>query len=395
MEIGIFTDTYTPNINGVVTSIRTFKRELETHGEHVTVVAPSETTHFEASPDEHLWRLPSLTFYGEKRYRFVLPFFFHLDELAEIPLDVIHTQTPFPVGAAGYKLARRKNLPLVYTHHTRYQEYAHYLHLPNQILRWLTQTTMPRIISFANGHDAVIAPSYGLKRELEGFGVTKPISVIPTGIDIEKTIRLAATADPRAILARFGIPPDDPFMIFTSRIGIEKNIPFILDAARDVFRKHPKLRLLIVGDGPEKKNLITYAEAIGIRDRVVFTGFMTHDDVFPLYRLAKVFLFSSYTETQGLAVAEALAIGLPVVALRAMGIEDVLEGDQGGFLIEGLHDDFVTKTLSLLEDDGLRRKKSDEAKMRALKFSSDTMAEKLIALYENVIAEHAAKMNHG
>jgi glycosyltransferase involved in cell wall biosynthesis len=326
-------------------------------------------------------------FYGEKQYRFALPWLFHLDDLSKLPLDIIHTQSPFPVGAAGYKLATRKHIPRVYTHHTRYQEYNHYLHLPERLLRWVTRTSMGRVVSFMNGHSAVIAPSRGVQRELEELGVTKPITVIPTGIDVAQTIKLAEASDPDVFLGKFGIKPNDRFLIFTSRIGKEKNIPFLLNAFCGIARRDRDVKFVIAGDGTERPAMEKLAAKLGISSRTAFTGFLTHDNLFPMYRRAEAFLFSSFTETQGLAVAEAMAVGLPVVALRAMGIEDVLDNDEGGFLVDGSSQEaFIKKIELLLNNQDVRKQKSAEARRRAAIFSSRAMAERLLHLYQDVIA---------
>lgn len=385
MNVGIFTDTFSPDINGVTTSVNTVRNGLIRHGQDVFIVAPNNRFRYGTDPAERVWRLPSVPFYGERRFRFVFPVSFHQADIFRLPLEIVHTQTPFPVGALGYILAKSKGLPLIHTYHTRYQEYGHYLHLPVRMLRAISKTGMNSILRFVGGHDAVIAPSSSIKRELESFGIHKPIHIIPTGIDIERAERLSLGNDSSNILRPFGISSQDEYLIFASRLGKEKNISFILDAMRIIATKKPSLKLVIVGDGDVKRSLTAYAARIGLRNRVVFTGFLSHEALFPLYRRARVMLFSSLTETQGLVILEAMALGVPVVALRATGVEDALAGDQGGFLIEpGSYETFAAKVIALVDNNGLRAQKSEEAQVRAAEFSIETTTKNLIALYESV-----------
>ncbi len=391
MRIGIFTDTYAPTIDGVATSIAAVQSALQEKGHEVFVFAPSQTLTYEASPREHVWRFPSVRFYGDKRHRFVVPFLFRKD-FSAIPLHVVHTQDPFSLGVIGVRFARAKKLPLVHTYHTRYQEYAHYLGLPQLILAMLIKPGMRLIVSFLNIHDAIIAPSLGMRRELISFGVKKPITVIPTGIDIPKTISLAKGKDPTPLLQKFNIDTKDEVVIFASRLGKEKNIAFLIRAMAFVLRARPRARFLIVGDGNEKRNLEKMTREMGLEEKIIFAGFMNHEDLFPLYRVAKAFVFASYTETQGLAVLEAMALGLPVVALRAIGVEDLFVAGKGGFLLEkediGAFADAVAR---LLEDNKLRAVKSKEAQACARNFSIEQTTEMLIKLYQNVIASKKAQ----
>lgn len=386
MKIGIFTDTYLPAIDGVVTSISTVKNALEAEGEDVAIIAPSQTLAYEASPRERVWRLPSLRFYGDPRHRMVLPWVSY-KSFEHILFDVIHTQTPAFVGMLGVRFARAKNLPVIHTYHTRYQEYAHYLGLPKAILEMLIAPAMRLVVFFLNKHDAIIAPSEGMRRELLAFGVQKPITVIPTGIDIKKAVALADAQDPALLLNKFNLKKKDELVIFASRLGKEKNVEFLIRAMGIVMRTRPQVRFLIVGDGNEKENLEKMVREAGLASQVIFTGFMGHEDLFALYRAAKLFVFASHTETQGLVTLEAMALGVPVVALRAIGIEDLLEGGRGGALLENEDiNAFSRAVLELLEKPVLRRKKSKEAQARAKEFSIERTTEMLIRLYQKVLA---------
>ena len=243
---------------------------------------------------------------------------------------------------------------------------------------------MPRIINFVNKHDAVIAPSSGIKRELRSFGVTRPIEIIPTGIDVQKTNSLANAKNPKEILKKYNLANVDKLIISTGRLDKEKNLEFLLATMPLVFQKQPLAHLLIVGDGGWKQKLEEKVGQLGLEKNITFMGFMKHEDIFPIYKIAKVFIFSSLTETQGLAPLEAMAVGLPVVALKATGIEDLITDNQGGFMIEQPNtDEFAQAIIKLLEDRALYKVKSEEARRRADNFSIEKTTQALIDLYKN------------
>ncbi len=381
MKIGIFTDTYLPDINGVSTSILTVETELRKLGHDVLIFAPDDKLKYESFPDQHVWRFPSMRYYGEKRFRFALPYY-PTGKLRKFGIEIVHTQTPFSIGFIGLRFARRYKLRKIHTYHTRYPEYAHYLKLPSLILKPVGKIIMGAIIRFLNRHDAIIAPSHGIKRELESFGVRKPISVIPTGIDIEKIVSLGNASGPEEIIKKYNLSSDNELVVFTSRLAQEKNIEFLLAAMKIVIDQRPQVRFLIIGDGDHKKSLEETAEKMGLKDKTIFTGFMKHDQIFPIYKAAKVFVFASTTETQGLVGLEAMATGLPVVALKATGTEDLFVNDSGGFMIDGNADVFANAVLRLLSDSELHKTKSMEAIKRAEDFSIEKTIQSLIGVYK-------------
>ena len=387
VNIGVFTDTYLPDIDGVSISIATLKSSLEKLGHTVFIFAPNNKLKYEVFPEEKIWRFPSIKFYGEKNFHFAVKALFPKD-LHDVPLDVVHTQTPFPVGRAGLRLAKAKHLRSVHTYHTRYQEYIHYL-VPSFILkaggRKLGVAIIISIVKrFLNNHDAVIAPSSGIKRELESFGVKKPIHVIPTGVDIDRITALVASADPNAIRRKFNLDPDNEMIVFTSRLAREKNVEFLLRAAKTVIDSRPQVRFLIIGDGDHRKSLEETARQLGLKDQVIFAGYMDREQIFPVYRAAKVFVFASTTETQGLSVLEAMASHLPIVALKATGAEDLLAKNQGGFLIENSDPVvFAEAVMNLLGNQDLYIIKSAEAYARAGDFTMEKTAQALVDVYKN------------
>lgn len=378
MNIGIFTDCYTPEVNGIVTSLRLFINAFRVRGHSVFIFAPDNENKNDAD-EINVERFPSTLVWG-KQVRLSLPFI-KSKKIAALNLDIIHVQTPGPIGMVGTRLGKKLHIPLVYTYHTRIERYAHfYAHLP----LWVEKGALTFAAKvFYNRHAVVVAPSNGIKRELSSY-VKSPISVIPTGIDTKKNQAQARTVDAADLLRRYGVAPSDEFIITTSRLGKEKNISFIIDAFCSLHSKRPATKLLIVGEGPDREDLANYAANSACRDHIIFLGLQPHDTIFALYQKAKVFVFSSLTETQGMVVLEALTMGLPVVALAGTGTEDLLAGDMGGFMVAPHPELFTQKILELVTSDKLWEQKHLEALQRATEFSINNMAERMLALYSSL-----------
>ncbi len=378
MNIGIFTDCYTPEVNGIVTSLRLFITAFRARGHSVFIFAPDNEDK-DDSDEIHIERFPSTLVWG-KQVRLSLPFI-KSKNIAALHLDVIHVQTPGPIGMVGTRLGKKLHIPLVYTYHTRIERYAHfYAHLP----LWVEKGALTFAAKvFYNRHATVVAPSNGIKHELSSY-VKIPIIVIPTGVDAEKNQALAHTVDATTLLAQYGVSPSDEFLITTSRLGKEKNISFIIDVFCSLHSKRPATKLLIVGDGPDREDLASYAASSICHDHIIFLGLQPQSTLFALYQKAKVFLFSSLTETQGMVVLEALTMGLPVVALAGTGTEDLLASDKGGFMVASNPELFTQKILELVASQKLWEQKHLEALERAQEFSIDNMAERMLGLYASL-----------
>jgi glycosyltransferase involved in cell wall biosynthesis len=226
-------------------------------------------------------------------------------------------------------------------------------------------------------------PSVQIQDALEGYEVRKPISVIPTGITVNRVIEASAMTTFRET---WKLSVEDKVCIFVGRLGKEKNVYFLLDAFAKLHQENPKTKLILVGDGPEREPLRSHAEKLHILDVVVFCGYLGHEDVFVAYAASDVILFPSKTETQGLSLLEGMSIGKPAVCLNALGVKQLLENECGGFLTEENIADYVTATKKLLDDPALYTQKSIEAKSRASEFSSTQMAKKMLAVYQGLLS---------
>jgi 1,2-diacylglycerol 3-alpha-glucosyltransferase len=381
MRIGFFSDTYTPQINGVVTSIKLFAEALERQGHEVYIFAPTPR---QPTDGPRIVRIPSIPFALQPEMRVASIYSQHAYRLARrAKLDVIHSHDPFAVGLFGLAVAKQFRLPYVHTYHTLYPEYVHYV--------WETRFTraMAERLSreFCDQCDLVLAPSTKIERALAEWGVTAPVELLPTGVDAKRFSK----RDPEAAAAlrkRFGIPEGDRLLTFVGRIGLEKNLDLLVEAIARV--KTPGARLLIVGNGPYRGDLDAHIAALGVTDRVTFTGYLQGDEVAAAYAASDAFFFASLSETQGLVVAEAMASGLPVVAVQDLAVGDAVTDGVNGFLTLERPASLAEAADRVLTDPSLRASMGAASLQRAQDLGIDLMAERLAGLYESLVAAKAA-----
>lgn len=329
MQILMISDVYFPRINGVSTSIQTFREGLGSEDVAVTLIAPDYAGGEDGADDAHILRLParSIPFDPEDR----LMHGRHLRTLAQRldgrHFDLIHVQTPFAAHYAGLKLARRRGIPCIATYHTHFEEYFHhYLPiLPRPLARGLTRRIAR---SQCNALDAVIVPSAAMHDALRDYGVTRPLHVLPTGIPLAQFDAAGHARDD--FRRRHGLPLDRPLALFVGRVAHEKNLHFLLQAMQHALSLDPELVLVIAGEGPALNGLKKAAAQLGIAASVFFLGYLDRKQELPrCYAAADLFVFPSLTETQGLVLLEAMAAGLPVLGIPAMGAADILAPQRG------------------------------------------------------------------
>lgn len=384
MNIGIFTDTYKPNINGVVTSISIKKRELESLGNKVYIIAPCEPEYVEE--EENVMRLKSFTFTYQPEYRLAYPPSSKvLKEIDKLKLNIIHAETPFSSGLLAVYVAKRLKIPLVHTYHTLFPEYVHYLKMPE---KWSKKMAEKISAIYCNMCDHIIAPSTDVEKELIRYGVKKGISVIPTGIDTSSFKEKKTNH----IRKRYDIDENTNIMLYVGRLGKEKNIDFLLDVFANLKEKAKMpLKFILVGDGPYKEELQKKAEDLGIREYLIFAGYVSRDEIVSYYREANAFIFASKTETQGLVILEAMAANIPVVAVKASGVEDMIKNNYSGILTKENVKEFTDKLLYVLTNDKFREKIVDNASEVSEEFSPARTFRKMFVLYEDL---KATKFTH-
>ncbi len=376
MRIGFFTDTYTPQINGVVTSICLFKDELQRRGHEVYVFAPGPDRD---DDDESVVRFRSVPFAFQPEMRLASPVSIEaLRVLDDLNLEVVHSHDPFSIGMFGLSVARRHRIPYVHTYHTLYPEYVHYV--------WETRLTkkLAERLSrdFCQRCTSIVAPSTKVEHYLRDWGVKVPIDVIATGVDVER-YGVVDTARVDALRHTAGVRPGEKTLLFMGRLGREKNVELLLRALWH--SRLPNVRLLIGGDGPQRAELEALVEELGLKKRVSFLGYLKGPDSVAAYHAADAFAFASTTETQGLVIGEAMAAGLPVVAVEDHAVEDFVVNGRTGLITPAIPEALARAFDDLLGDEQRLAAFSSAAKDRAQCFSIEHETERLEHHYERAI----------
>ncbi|EXJ14612.1 glycosyltransferase [Imhoffiella purpurea] len=382
MRVLMISDVYFPRVTGVSTSIQTFAREFVAKGHEVTLIAPDYGS---STPDPfEILRIPSRYLPIDPEDRILQPFRIRglTRSLAERGFDLLHVQTPFIAHYSGLALAKRLGIPVVESYHTFFEEYFHHYvsFVPS---RWLQRAARFFSTAQCNAVDALAVPSQAMLDVLVRYGVETHAKVIPTGIDLTQFSR----GDGSRFRARFGIPPKRPMLVHVSRLAFEKNIDFVLRAFARVVQQVPDVLLAIAGEGPARPELDRLAVKLGLTDNILFTGYLSRDgSLEDCYCAGSAFVFASRTETQGLVLLEAMALGVPVVSTAVMGTKEVLGDGKGSLIAEEDEVDFADKAVSLLTDQALRDRLSVEAVEHARSWSAPVLADRMLGLYEEVIS---------
>ncbi|MDR0356955.1 MAG: glycosyltransferase family 4 protein [Clostridiales Family XIII bacterium] len=378
MRIGLFTDTYYPQINGVATSVLMLRDQLKSLGHEVFVFTGTDP----AAPfDENdVYRIPSFPIVADRRLAYS-PLGV-MKTLNELRIDLVHTHTEFSLGLLGRLTARKYGVPLIHTMHTIYEYYTHYI--PG--LRHLDPVKKGAVkklsAAFCNSADGVIVPTQKTKDLMLSYGVARDIAVIPTGIDIDGFISTIDTSEIKSLRERFGIEDEHRVVVNVGRISAEKNIDEILRAMKIYMSSRADVRLLIVGEGPAAKRLEALASDLGIAEKVIFAGGQPWDEIANFYGLGRAFISASQSETQGLTYIEALASGLPVIAKNDHCLRGVLNDGDNGFIFDDARG-MLRALDKLLFDESCRSRMSAQATLSAQRFSSEHFAQSVQSIYFN------------
>lgn len=383
MRILMISDVYFPRINGVSTSIESFRHALAEHDIQVDVVAP----HYPQRHDDDgkVIRVPArrVPFDPEDRLMDHGALKRTLAATGDRPHDLVHIQTPFAAHYAGLRHARAHALPCVATYHTHFEEYLHnYVPaVPKGILRSLARGLARRQ---CNALDAVIVPSSAMQDTLTGYGVTTAMHRVPTGIPVER-FRRSASADFRR---RFAIPENRPLALYVGRAAHEKNIGFLIEALPHALRSAPDMMLVIAGEGPALPALRRQAAALDLNQHVRFVGYLDRFAELPdCYAAADLFVFASRTETQGLVLLEAMAAGLPVLAFAALGTREIVEPRRGALPAPQNVAGFGAAMAALMNDQERRAQMSREAQLFATEWTTDACAHRLAEVYRGLVGQ--------
>jgi glycosyltransferase involved in cell wall biosynthesis len=385
LHIAFFTNYYHPIVNGVVRSVASFREALMKQGHNVFVFAQSDSDYKDDEP--FIFRYPSLPLpLGDISAAIpVSPF---VDQLLPIlKLDVIHTHHPILLGQTAARKAAELGLPLVFTFHTQYWEYTHYIPFPQEAIQEFLKNAIHKWLKdFMQKCQHIIIPSESMKDFLvREYGLEERYTVVPTGTNLEPFLN----ADGKTLRQEKGWQ-DETILISVGRLAAEKNWETLLQAFAKVYPEHPDVRLVLIGDGPARESLQTLAAELGIAERVTFTGSLPFEQVPAYLKAADVFSFASVTETQGLVTIEAMAAGLPVVSVDGSGTRDIVEHGKQGFLVENDGDALANGLNQLLSDPSQMKRFRHNALKKAKTFDVNLLTKQIVSVYEEAIQDKKA-----
>lgn len=381
LHIAFFTNTYLPTTSGVVRSIQTFRNQLCAMGHNVFIFA-QHARYFE-DQEPFIFRYPAIEIPFANDYAVPIPVSSTVNEVLPILMpDIIHSHHPFLLGETAATKARELGCPLVFTFHTRYEEYSHYVPIDQSVTRRVIISYIARYLERCHH---IVVPSESIRDLLREYGVEGPVTAVPTGIDLAPF-----QAMDRAQLRHDLGWDDDLVLISVGRLAKEKNFEMLIDAAAQVIHGRSNVRLVIVGGGMEQQALEDHAAERGIADRVQFTGRVPYEEIPSLLTAADLFCFASVTETQGLVTMEAMAANLPVVAVAATGTSDTVEHGQDGLLTPNDSRALANAIQRVLDDPQLRKTLQTGAQQKVQWFDIKLQAARLLEVYEQAMTDSAA-----
>jgi 1,2-diacylglycerol 3-alpha-glucosyltransferase len=382
MHIAYFTNFYLPVVNGVVRSVQSFRDALTAMGHNVFVFA-QEDEYEDTEP--FIFRYPSLRLPLSVDIPTALPVSAFVDQLIpKLKLDVIHTHHPFLLGQTAAAKARDHNLPLVFTFHTQYQEYTHYIPIPQeQVQEFLRNTVINWMREFMRKCQHIVIPSESMRSILvNDYGLVDRFTVIPTGIDVTPYKK----ANGAALRGEWGWQ-DDTVIVSAGRLAEEKNWTTLLQAFALALKKQRTLRLVLVGDGPQAEELRQLAAELDVSERILFTGKVPFEQIPAYLKAADLFAFASVTETQGLVTLEAMAAGLPVVAVTGPGTQDIVEDEAQGFLVQNDPQALSRGIVKLVKNSDLMSTFKTAALKKSRSYDNKRLARKMLKVYEQAIQD--------
>ncbi|MBQ9019618.1 MAG: glycosyltransferase [Bacilli bacterium] len=397
MRIGIFSEAYTPYISGLVTSEVMLKKALEKQGHEVYVVTANlESFKYEYDEKERILKVPGIpTGIYDSRFTSIYPVR-AVNKIKSWKLDVIHSQTEFAIGTFARILAKQYNIPLVHTYHTMYEDYIYYItkgyfdKSSKKLIEYLTKfycdTTATELIVPTN-------KIYKLFKEKYKF--EKNINIIPTGIEVERFYKENIDQKKLQELKKYlKLDKNDFILLFVGRLAEEKNIEFLIKNHKELVKKHKNIKLIIVGDGPDKEKYEEYSKSLNIENNVIFTGKTKWEDTPYYYHIANVFTTASKTETQGLTVIEAMASNIVPVCMKDEAFQSMIDEELDGLLFE-TEEEYRNQILRLYKNKKELEKFDKQARIKSDTYSSKYYAERVLAVYKRAIKEKQEENRFG
>lgn len=375
----MFTNTYLPHVGGVAKSVACFEQDLRNLGHAVLVVAPTFPGMPENEDQARVLRVPAIQNFNGSDFSAGIPTpFLIAQKMDDFTPDIIHSHHPYLLGDAAMRVAGRRSLPIVFTHHTLYEEYTHYVLSSKTMKNFVTRLST----AYANCCTGVIAPSRSIADLIRSRGVTVPVYVIPTGIDCDAFQK----GDGRRFRKAMGIPENIDLIGHVGRLAPEKNLGFLCEAVKMYLGQNKKAHFLVVGDGPDLKRIKKSFDDDHLGKRLIAAGKKTGNELIDAYCAMDLFVFSSLSETQGLVVAEAMAAGKPVIALDAPGVREVVSDNENGRLLpaDASAGDFSDAMAGFFMKPDVKPIWAQNALSMAHRFDRVKMTGKLSALYEQM-----------
>lgn len=381
MRLGLFSNAYHPIISGVVNSLDEIRKGLLQRHHTPFLFAPEVKGHREQHAG--VFRFPSVELDRSVEFPFPIPYSARVSRLVpRMGLDLIHSHHPILVGTAAANFARSERIPLVYTFHTQIEQYTHYVPFFKQ--QTVKQAARNKVSRYLAKCDLIICPSPSIRDLIESYGVSTPVVTLANAIDLKK---FSNPPNPSVRLRdKLGLSEKTLLSLSVGRLAPEKGLPFLLQSFAQA-REVPDHHLLMVGSGPQKEELQRLCHSLDIQDRVHFLGSVDYMDMPAIYAQCQLFVMCSTTEVKPLVVLEALASGLPTLAVWACGTKDTLQQDVDGQLCSLNIEEYSRSWRQLLEDESRRRRLSRGAKNTALQYSMETYMDRLCELYYQTIAE--------
>lgn len=388
MRIAFFTNCYKPLVNGVVTSISSLKEAYERKGHEVYVFAPRVEDYVDQ--EKNVFRYRSVNLTSKVKYPLPIPLSFRVKKIiTEFNPDIVHIHHPFLLSSVAIMYGKRLGIPKILTLHTQYEQYAHYV---SPIPERLTQEAIKMIIhNLSYKIDCITTPSESMRELIRSYGVKNRIEIIPNAIHLI-SFKEDDVFKRTEIKKKYNLKEDDKIILFVGRVASEKSIDKIIKALAIIKKRDiSKVKLLIIGDGPAMDELKQLARTLKIEKDVIFAGTVSYEEIRHYYKMAYVFTIASTTETFGIVTIEALASRVPVLAVKAPGAVDILTDGVDGLLVDNDVEKFANALEKIIREPELRENLSRGALKTSEKYSIDTISERMLNLYREVIEIEKSK----
>jgi 1,2-diacylglycerol 3-alpha-glucosyltransferase len=379
MKILITSDTFTPMVNGVVTSTINLYKELKTQGHDVKILTLSSTGKSYIEDDIYYLKSVAVRVYPGARIGATINDK-QIKNIIQWKPDIIHSQTEFSTLIYARYIVKKLSIPHVHTYHTMYEDYLKYI-FKGKLLK---KENLSRIVRrLLNKMDLIIAPTTKVKETLINYGVYSHISVIPSGIDLSRFMIDIYDEEKQVLKNKLNIKENEKIIIYVGRIGEEKNIEEVIANFSELYKIDENVKLIIVGGGPYLEVLKDVAHKNNVDKQIIFTGMVTPKEIYKYYKIGDVFVTASTSETQGLTYVEALSCGVPVLCRYDKCIDNVVVNTFNGFAYR-TKEEFINEAQKILNDAAYRNKLSQNALSKAKEFSKEVFGEKVSQQYEMV-----------